>query len=166
MKNLKLLWIPVIAPWFVLVLNIILLIIGLIMNIEFGGHTIRGFEGLAILFWSFLIILFIIIFGFGISSAILINMSVYKKKYNYYITGIILNLIYDLIVTITIGIFHLDKEFLIILFVGLLIQWTQFFILIAFSPKVILLSVDTSLDNNLVPKEEQLIEQNYEERPE
>ena len=106
----------------------------------------------------------VIIFSLGISSAILINMSLYKKIYKYYITGIILNLIYDLLVTILIVLFNLEKKFLIILISGLLIQWTQLFILIAFSPKVILLSVDISLDNNLVPEEEKLIEQDKEER--
>jgi len=154
MKNLKSLWIPFLATWSVLVLDIILIIIGLILHTHSGGHTIRGFGDLAILFWSFLIILFIIMFSFGISSAILINVSIYKKKYNYYITGIILNLIYDIIVTIPIFIFKLKDNYIILLFLGLLIQWTQLFILIAFSPKVILLSVDTSLDDNLVPKEE------------
>ena len=163
MKNLKSLWIPFFATWSVLVFNVIFLIIDLIMH-HHPGKTISGFKDLAILLWTFLIFFLIIIFSLGISSAILINMSLYKKIYKYYITGIILNLIYDLLVTILIVLFNLEEKFLIILISGLLIQWTQLFILIAFSPKIILLSVDISLDNNLVPEEEKLIEQDKEER--
>ena len=163
MKNLKSLWIPFFATWSVLVFNVIFLIIDLIMH-HHPGKTISGFKDLAILLWTFLIFFLIIIFSLGISSAILINMSLYKKIYKYYITGIILNLIYDLLVTILIVLFNLEDKFLIILISGLLIQWTQLFILIAFSPKIILLSVDISLDNNLVPEEEKLIEQDKEER--
>ena len=93
MKNLKSLWIPFFATWSVLVFNVIFLIIDLIMH-HHPGKTISGFKDLAILLWTFLIFFLIIIFSLGISSAILINMSLYKKIYKYYITGIILNLIY------------------------------------------------------------------------
>ena len=161
MKKLKSLRCPVFTASFVLVLNIILVIVE--MNMYFNSMTYYDDENDIIIKLRYLLIIAFII---GLVSSILLNISLFKKKYIYYITGIIINIIYDLLMSVQIFYFN-HKRNVPFLILRYLIQWIQVIILIKYIPYAVLQSIDTSsLKDNLVNAKEQKEEKKEkEERP-
>ena len=161
MENLKSLRCPVFTASFVLVLNIILVIVE--MNMYFNSKTYYDDENDIIIKLRYLLIIAFII---GLVSSILLNISLFKKKYIYYITGIIINIIYDLLMSVQIFYFN-HKRNVPFLILRYLIQWIQVIILIKYIPYAVLQSIDTSsLKDNLVNAKEQKEEKKEkEERP-
>ena len=159
MKKIKSLRCPVFTAWFVLFLNIILVIVE--MNIFF--NRFKYYNNDAIISLRYILIISFIL---GLVSSILLNMSLLKKKYIYYIVGIILSIIYDLLMSAHTFYYNHDDNvpFLILRY---LIQWIHAIILISYIPHAVLQSIDSSsLKDNLVnAKEEKEIKEEKEERP-
>ena len=111
-------------------------------------------------------IILIIIILIDLIGCIFVTISFENNKYSFYLTGLIMTTIFNVLMTITATILFFGRYFLIFIIIQILADWSQLVVLLVYNKRVKSSFKNSHLNDNLIkefPKEAQPLRQTKEQ---
>ena len=143
---------PIITVWIIFILN----------TFWVDSHI---FYDLPRRLYTIIPIILIIIILIDLIGCIFVTLSFEKNKYSFYLTGLILTTIFNVLMTIAIILF-VYRYFLIFIIIQILADWSQLVVLLVYNKRVKSSFKHSHLNDNLInefPKEAQPLRQTKEQ---
>ena len=148
---------PIFTVWIIFILNIFW-IDSQFFNDYYGNIRYRVY--------SIFSIILIIIILIDLIGCIFVTISFENNKYSFYLTGLIMTTIFNVLMTITATILFFGRYFLIFIIIQILADWSQLVVLLVYNKRVKSSFKNSHLNDNLIkefPKEAQPLRQTKEQ---